>query len=485
LFPCAPTSRILVELASFESPSRKACLAREVPLIHRTSTAALVALMPLFAAGCAIDFDAFIGTGGGGVGGQGGSTTTTTTTTTTGGGGQGGQGGTGGGGCIPADCDDGNPCTADSCNAGTCEHPNATNPDLSAEDDPSDCRDPICVGDQLMVAGGANDDAEVPASDGEVCTKDICSGGVAYPPEDAGVDCTVTGTGNPGKCNGGGACVSCNVAADCGATTTCITAWACTGSPLACVPTYAPDTTKVGDDGLSGNCKATFCDGSGGTMTGNDDSDLPSNTNQCKTATCTNGTPSTPNKSDGSACDDGASEAGGQCKTGNCVDCTSSAGGCSSGHTCVTATNVCCAPMDIPTACAAAGKVCGMVSDGCGGMVTCPGCGSSLDGPDCVNNNASCGCNMNNDCSPGTQWGDACVSGKCGCNVVGDCTAPDAFCETTSHKCVECLADGDCSSSTKGKDCLPTFVCGCDANSPDCDGVGAGTCNTTTGVCNP
>lgn len=456
-------------------------------MIHRTSTVALVTLMPLFAVGCAIDFDAFIGTGGGGVGGQGGSTTTMTTTTTTGGGGQGGQGGTGGGGCIPADCDDGNPCTADSCNAGQCEHPNATNPDLSAEDDPSDCRDPICAGDQLMVAGGANDDTEVPPDDGEVCTQNVCSGGVPYPPEGAGLDCTVPATGDPGKCNGGGACVTCNIAADCGATTTCITAWACTGSPLACVPTYAPDTTKVGDDGSSGNCKATFCDGSGGTMTGNDDSDLPSNTNQCKTATCTNGTPSTPDKSDGSACDDGASEAGGQCKTGNCVDCTSSAGGCSSGHTCVTATNMCCTPMTMAMACT--GVECGSVSDGCGGMVACTNtCSTDPDGPDCPAN--TCNCNNNNDCSASAgQWGDNCVSGVCGCTMTNQCGGSPygESCVTAISRC-GCVTPGaastDCDTNNSGHACLASNVCGCTVNT-DCTGVGPETCNTTTGVCNP
>jgi len=441
-------------------------------LIHRTTSAALVALLPIFVAGCTIDFDNYLSTGGGGVGGQGGGTTTTTT----GGGGQGtgGTGGTGGGGCVPADCDDGNLCTTDTCNNGVCQYEAAGDPDLSSVDVADDCRDPVCVGTMLEVAGGADDDTEIPADDGVECTQNTCQGGVPYPPEPSTVSCAT------GKCNGNGACVSCIDAGDCGALGACIASFACTNN--ACVPTYKPDTTKVSDDGTNGNCKATFCDGNGGMMTGNDDSDTPA-PSVCHKNACNAGVPDTGNVTDGTGCDDGGAEAGGQCKTGSCVDCTTSTG-CSAGHTCL-GTNMCCSPMDIPTACAAAGKVCGMVSNGCGGMVTCPGCGSSPDGTDCVSSNSACGCNMDNDCDPATQWGDACVSGKCGCNDSGDCDTAKPDCETTSHKCVECSAPATCAANVKGEACLPTFVCGCQTNT-DCMNVGAAhTCNMGTGVCNP
>jgi uncharacterized repeat protein (TIGR01451 family) len=134
--------------------------------------------------------------------------------------------------------------------------------------------------------------------------------------------------------------------------------------------------------------------------------------------------------------------------------------------------------------------------------------------PACVLATATCGCNTSSDCPSGTPTCNTathtCVAG---CVIDADCvTAPALKCDTsaTPGACVQCLADGDCTSplvcdtiagkkcvectSTKkgactaggtGAACLVTDVCGCLADS-DCGGVTSGrVCDATSSKCGP
>jgi hypothetical protein len=96
----------------------------------------------------------------------------------------------GNGACVagtPLDCNDGNPCTIDSCGAGACTH--IAGNDGASCDDGSACT----TGD--VCAGGVCAGAGLPAlcDDGNSCTTDVCAGG---PPQRAlqfdGVDDFVT-----------------------------------------------------------------------------------------------------------------------------------------------------------------------------------------------------------------------------------------------------------------------------------------------------
>jgi hypothetical protein len=435
-------------------------------LHHRSSLAALVAVVPAlaFMAGCTTDFDRFLGPGGGGTGG--GSTTTTTTTTSTGGN---GTGGTGGGDVCNPPCEDNNPCTDNVCNAGACTYPTSVAPTLT--DDPNDCQNPVCNG---TILGQVADDTETPMDDGNDCTLETCVGGMAHPFATTGATCNGTGV-----CNSMGVCSSCNVPVDCGMDNLCVT-WACTAN--ACVPTYVPVNMEVADP-TANDCKATFCNGTGTEITGNKDSDFSVNANVCLVNSCNNGTPATNNAPSTTTCDDAGSENNGRCTNGACVDCNAN-GGCDAGHVCQT--NACCTPMLPAMVCGT--NECGMASDGCGGMVSCGVCTADPSGPICLA--GTCGCSQNSDCN-GNNVGHDClaVSGpdRCGCDMDNDCMGitGKTRCESASGVCSECAQDSHCSSNVKGEDCLPTFVCGCDMDA-DCLNVGtAHTCDLGTGVCNP
>jgi hypothetical protein len=92
--------------------------------------------------------------------------------------------------------DDGNPCTNDVCSSGACTHPNNT---ATCTDDGNPCTNDVC-------SNGActhpNNTASC-ADDGNVCTNDVCSGGVCTHPNNTA---TCPDDGNPctnDVCSGG------------------------------------------------------------------------------------------------------------------------------------------------------------------------------------------------------------------------------------------------------------------------------------------
>ena len=240
----------------------------------------------------------------------------------------GGQGMCVEGGCVPAVCTpqneatlcvDGNPCTDNFCNyqTGQCETtPAADGP--APEQVAGDCQLVMCASGALQTV---IDNSDV-LLDGNQCTDDICTAGVPSNPfVSAGAPCDQTG----GRvCNATGACVACNVPADCisepdnnecrsrncSAANVCGMDYVGTGQPLAIQ--------------YPGDCQRRECDGAGNVIEIEDDNDLPVDGNACTFDECNSGVPSNPPKSVGTDC--GPSQvcnASGQCGCNNAAQCGS------------------------------------------------------------------------------------------------------------------------------------------------------------------
>jgi hypothetical protein len=137
----------------------------------------------------------------------------------------------------------------------------------------------------------------VPKDDMNECTDDVCENGAPVnKPKAAGTACTM---GGGAVCDGNGACVQCLVATDCAGMddacqtrtctqNTCGHAFTAAGTPL---PTQTP-----------GDCHENQCDGNGGVVAANQDTDLPDDMNPCTDDICTAGVPSHNNKAQGAAC---------------------------------------------------------------------------------------------------------------------------------------------------------------------------------------
>jgi len=173
-----------------------------------------------------------------------------------------------------------------------------------------DCQRAVCDG-----AGGSisvMDNNDVPADEGNVCTSEVCTQGTPGHTNVAiGTSC---GAGL--KCDADANCVACLadnecpatgnecVLPDCSAQGTCGTSFAVGGTAL---------TSQT-----AGDCKTAVCDGAGGTMSANNDSDLPADDgNPCTSQACQQGSAIYEPLPTGTVC--GTSM---QCDgTGNCVAC--------------------------------------------------------------------------------------------------------------------------------------------------------------------
>ena len=393
---------------------------------------------------------------------------------------------------LPSDvtkCDDGNPCTLETCPpSGTCHHPPMPGP----------CDDGnICTTGDHCVFGACQLAALLDCDDQNPCTADLC---------DAKLGCQHPFIG--GACSDGDACTLGDV---------CKSGSCASGVPLTC------------DDGNA--CTSDSCDpASGCTATSNDentctDGNLCTTGDHCAAGVCAgasdlgcdDGNPCTadlcapdsgcahlPNSatcSDGNACTFGDSCVNAVCTPGNATSCNDdnpcTADGCSPGSGCT----------HKPTSAACDdGNAC-TVADTCKSG-NCQG-GAPLDCDDgnvCTKDscNISSGCTSTNDdgavCSDGDVCtsGDACLGGNCvsgsglacddgnpctldGCNAGAGCThkAISGPCEdgnpcTTGDACFNavCLPG-------PGQDCSDGNPCTTDA----CDTQGGCAHTPSTGAC--
>ena len=192
-----------------------------------------------------------------------------------------GKTGPGSGSCGPkpcGSCDDGNPCTDDSCNDGTCDH--------KANTKPCDDKDLCTIGDVCSDGGCGGDPKN--CDDGFACTADTCAGGTcAHNPSDP-------------ECDDGTPC----------------TADKCTDKGCVSTPQDGPC-----DDGdgctVGGGCKNGAC--APGSYKQCDD-DNTCSADSCKDGTCVHD-PLTGNCDDGDACTIGDYCAGGLCLAGATNSC--------------------------------------------------------------------------------------------------------------------------------------------------------------------
>lgn len=129
------------------------------------------------------------------------------------------------------------------------------------------------------------DDTLVP-DDGQPCTVDVCSDGVArHEPAAAGTPC---GLGGALQCDGKGACVGCaGDASACGEPASCLS-WACQGDT--CAPQPAPEGQMLpSSEQIEGDCGALQCDGQGGVETVLADDPAPDPYNSCGMIDCVTG----------------------------------------------------------------------------------------------------------------------------------------------------------------------------------------------------
>jgi hypothetical protein len=314
--------------------------------------------------GCANDDTVeFIGSGSGD--GQPGTSSGNGTTTATGSSSAGG--GSASDSCLnlSVECDDGNPCTEDSCDVLTDTCVAFVIDGVPAPDDEQiagDCKVIACIdGVQSDVA----DNNDTP-DDGLECTEDVCNGGIPVNSNVAiATPCNVGGGGLEKLCDGNGACVECLGPQDCAhlapdnecASRSC-DAGVC-GQSFTAVDTPLAMQT-------AGDCQLQVCDGAGGVKSNAADADVPNDANACTDDLCTSGVPSNPPRGAGTPCG-GTGECDG---AGSCNVCDASSCGPDTGCRDYFCNGNSCEFTDMPfdTPCSDGG------GNGCDGQGSCVAC---------------------------------------------------------------------------------------------------------------
>ncbi len=215
-----------------------------------------------------------------------------------------------------AACDDGDRCTDDACDvsAGACVFTPLDGVTIPGEKDAiGDCRTPRCVGGTEVAA--AIDDTDLPEASSDCATPSCTNGAPATPPRATGTACATSG----GRvCDGQGACVACNVEADCTDLPASDECGVRSCEAHACKLAFAAAGTIVTGQ-VVGDCTAKVCDGAGQVVTKADDADVPKDGNDCVDHLCDAGTPKTPPLPAGVSCGPTKAVCDGQ---GACIGCT-------------------------------------------------------------------------------------------------------------------------------------------------------------------
>jgi hypothetical protein len=393
-------------------------------------------------------------------------------------------------------CDDGNPCTVESCDPATGCASVAGNEDAACDDanpctTDSTCADGVCQGTTFLSC-----------DDGNACTDDSCSMEAA-----AGADPCVHAP-NTAPCDDGDACTVTSACAGgtckAGAPLVCDDGQPCTDDT--CDPASGCKNQAIGDgtecdDGsdctTDDHCTAGVCGGTGKVC---DDG------NPCTANGCSGGVCSFTALPDGTACQDGDACtlndtcAASVCKPGAakvCDDgkactadaCNASTGACTFTNLPVTATcndgNACTTGdhCNGAGACVKAGDLMCLMGGTCS-KVTCDpaqGCVSTplADGTACDDGKY---CTVNDACSAGS-----CTGAARDCNDAKPCTQ-DACLETTKACTHTNMKDGaacdDGSACTAGDQCL-SLVCNgtpvaCAQPNPNCNAIAGCYCMIQT-----
>jgi hypothetical protein len=335
---------------------------------------------------------------------------------------------------LPSQCGTNTDCVTFTCNNNQCGQINTMMGVATSNQNAGDCKELVCTGTGGIEAVAKDSDI---GSDGEECTKDQCNAGSqVHPPEDPGTMCSQN---NGAVCDGAGACVECNVGADC-------TSGICTPQKT-CAAATCSDMVKNGSE-TDVDCGGPTCPKCANTKACAQDGDCVSG--DCAGTVCVG-------RADGSSCGMAAQCASDHCTDGVCCDATC-AGTCQ--------------------ACTALKKgngqdgTCGPISantdpdNECAGADVCKGDGtctapvgaSCVLGTECISNNCIDGVCCSSICSGLCQ---ACSAAKKGSGADGTCgpidvnTDPDNECAGAD----QCKGDGTCAapsgtSCVLGSECL-------------------------------
>jgi hypothetical protein len=126
---------------------------------------------------------------------------------------------------VNSDCEDNNACTDNACVAGACEFTNNDDNQCSVGGLPGTCNAGTCEG---LCA------PDTCADNGIECQTDVCDpADGSCNAENDGINTGCDLGGSAGVCDGAGACVECNIDAQCGSGETCVNN-ACEGTALVC-----------------------------------------------------------------------------------------------------------------------------------------------------------------------------------------------------------------------------------------------------------
>jgi len=371
-----------------------------------------------------------------------------------------------GGECVPAAklvCDDGNVCTADSCDE---------NKGCSFAATPGACDDgnPCTAGDKCS-EGKCSGSGLVDCDDGDVCTDDYCdpAAGCDHVPNTAPCNdsdlCTLNDTCSDGKCTGGAAlgcddknacttdvcssvkgCLHTNNTIECDDLDPCTEQDACSGG--VCLGSVAKDC----QDGNP--CTDDFCVPLAGCSHANnkapcEDGNVCTLGDKCLGGLCNPG--AAMSCDDGNVCTDDACDLVKGCIHSNNKSLCDDQNACTTGDVC-------------------AGGVClGKGSLDCddGNPCTKDTC---LPGGGCKNDAVAAPCNDGDPCTVG----DFCVAGLCKPGPATDCNDGNVCtkdgCDPNSGLCTHAAVDGNCDDGNK---CTTSDVCKsgkCVGESPlDCD----------------
>ncbi len=114
---------------------------------------------------------------------------------------------------VDSDCEDNNACTDNACVAGACEFTNNDNNQCTTGGFPGTCNAGVCEG--LCTPD--------PCPDAGECVTNVCDpADGSCTPQNDGINTGCDLGGSPGVCDGQGACVECNIDAQCASGETCV-----------------------------------------------------------------------------------------------------------------------------------------------------------------------------------------------------------------------------------------------------------------------
>ena len=362
------------------------------------------------------------------------------------------------------DCDDHEPCSIDACDPvkSLCQSTPLADgaPTPGDVPVPGDCRAHVCL---AGVDTNAPDDLDLIPTANDCIAVTCTAGTLSSPPNTLGAICTY---GGGQVCDGAGACVVCNVIADCAPTgDECKTATC--NADKTCGTINAPLDTQLSPAlQIKGNCHTLNCDGRGAALAKIDNDDVPDDGNSCTDDKCTAGVPS--NVAGPAGVDCGVAQkcnAAGKCGCADSTQCIAP-DTCGGGNPGTSFTCGC-----TKTTCAIAGATCGLISDGCFATLQC-------------NSGTKNGTETDVDCGGGGKCTTACASGKvcaadtdCASGHCADGVCCNTACTGTCMACNNLGSLGTCGNLDVGKtDSNSTVPC---AAPSACNGAGA--CKKTNG----